>query len=145
MTIEPKVPALDSEELTGSDVALPPALEQAIQKLTREQQGRVRAFFLVQWQRPTCHRSEPRMTDAHIKRVLALEEKTLRYTHEDRQNARRWGTIAGFGLATLAVLVILVLALTGHEALLSELIPLAAAFVGGTGAGLGFAKTRQGP
>ncbi len=84
-----------------------------------------------------------KVTGAHVAKILELEEKSLDYSHQDRRDARRYGTWAGIGLAVLASVVILVLALTNHEALVSQLIPLAAAFVGGFGGGYGLGTVRQ--
>jgi len=76
-----------------------------------------------------------KMTSTHISKVLDLQEQEMSYTFKDKRDSRLQSTIVFLAVLVLGVMVILVLALNGHDSTLKELIPIGAGLAGGFGSG----------
>jgi hypothetical protein len=84
-----------------------------------------------------------KMNTAHITKVLELQEKEMDLEHSDRRDSRVQATLVFLAVLVLGVVVILALALSGHDAILGQLIPIGSALAGGFGGGYAVGRRRS--
>lgn len=135
-------PAPDSES-TGSRSPLPAIPESILEKVPEPDRQELReeiSEFVesVTWGSPP-HPLMSKVTEAHVGRMLDMQERGMELEAKDRNNGR-WFLLA---VAAIGVVVIIVLALADKDAILDDLLRLGIAFGGGFSGGYGIAQVRR--
>jgi hypothetical protein len=134
-------PAKDSPG--GADSPLG-QLAPALSGLPPEKREQIESIFMaLQVQSPMQSPIDRKITGAHIDRMLDGRARQTELRYQDRRESR-WILSAVYGFTGLVVLaVVLVLALTNHDAVLTDLIKIGIAAAGGFGGGYGFSSWRR--
>ena len=122
-----------------------PIAPEVLDKLPPEDRERVLEFFSagMQWAGPMPNPLLAKIEPQHITDMIGLASRTAELTHSDRKHGRLFSTI-GLGLVLAAALtLLLVLAIRDQNALIVEVVKLAAVGLGGIGGGYGIASWRN--
>lgn len=79
----------------------------------------------------------------HVTTILANQAREMEIESQDRRDARRVYGWVGLALAVITVGAILVLALTGNQAIVESLLPFFTGLVAGGLGGFGFSEARH--
>jgi hypothetical protein len=94
---------------------------------------------------PAHHPIWNKMTGKEVNRFLDIQEKDMTLTWEDRKEQRKQSRLLFLAVLFAGVSIILILALTNHETILRELVPVGIALAGGFGSGYALGVRNQPP
>jgi hypothetical protein len=139
---QPNVPARKRD---SEDAPAPlPIPAEVLESLPPDVRERVEASFTAAlYSGPFPNPIASKVTSEHITQVLNARDRATELEFKDRQHSRKWTALITGGVVVAALILILWLGLTGHDALVSDLMKIGVGAVVGAGGGYGLGRAHR--